>query len=128
MNYDRMNQILAEVKVLDETIKSALDRRAGLLLEMEQIMAESGLQDYTDGEYRAKFVHSLRVSDAERLHAIAPHLVTVEQIVNYKVNSAKLRAAWSTDLREQLSEIVQETADFRIERERRKTVAGGGAK
>lgn len=118
----RMDELLRAIQVADEQIACLASARAEAVAELEQLLRENGMEEITNGNYRARRVRRLKVLSEEQLAQIAPDLVEVQQITRLKVDMRKLNAAWSTPLHDALQQVVNEVEVFEVGQETRKTV------
>lgn len=120
----RKEELLRAIRTADEQIQLLAQARADAVAELERIMQQEQVSDYSDGVYRARFVRRLKVVSEEQLAELAPDLVEVQQVTRLKVDMSRLRALWDTPLRQGLGldRVVNEVTLLDVGEETRKTV------
>lgn len=118
---DSIREVDKQISLLREQLNEMYGYRQMLVDQLARQAAEMGYGDgYSNGEYRMKVVHTVRAIDPESIARIAPGIV--EAHTEWKVDGARLRALWNTELREQLAPYVAEEQRVEVTKENRKTV------
>lgn len=120
-------ELLKQVRILDEQIALHREKiqqlneyRDALCRVIDEWMREQGLNDFSDGTYRAVRKVRYSVVDTEILRKLAPDLV-VEQVV-YKPDMRAVRVAMESPLRDRIKDIVRVEEELSVASETRKTV------
>ncbi len=116
---DRLKRLVYEHAAIRAEIAGKRARLEEIEQEIEAVLKERGLNDWTDGMMRVRFTTKLNVLSKEQLAQIAPS--AVQQVVDYKVDMRQLRTLWNSTLRDELQNVVSEEQTITVDEENRKT-------
>jgi hypothetical protein len=103
----RLTELLDAIAEFDAQMKLLREARAQAEAEVENLVRESGLRDFTNGRYRVRLTQEVVVMDPEALHLVLPELCQKEAKIVYKPDKTALRVMLQSQQAENLKQVAR---------------------